>query len=62
MPSTWRTCARSCTDGLAADALTVDPLDVEPFIALMAEQTRDRDAPGTIAGRAAVDRTWASAT
>ncbi len=44
--------------GLAADALTVDPLDVEPFIALMAEQTRDRDAAGTIAERAAADRTW----
>jgi DNA helicase IV len=44
--------------GLAADRLTVDPLDVEPFIALMAERTRHREAPGTVAERAAVDRTW----
>jgi DNA helicase IV len=44
--------------GLAADALTIDPLDVEPFITLMAERTRYRDAPGTIAERAAADRTW----
>ena len=44
--------------GLAAGALTVDPLDVAPFIALMAERTKHRDAPGTIAERAAADRTW----
>jgi hypothetical protein len=44
--------------GLAAGALTIDPLDVEPFISLMAERTRHREAPGTIAERAAVDRTW----
>ena len=43
---------------LAADQLTVDPLDVDPFIELMAERTRHRDAPGTIAERAAADRTW----
>ena len=44
--------------GLAAGALTVDPLDVEPFIQLIAERTQHRDAPGTIAERAAADRTW----
>ena len=44
--------------GLAADGLTVDPLDVDPFISLMAERTRHREAPGTIAERAAADRTW----
>ena len=44
--------------GLAAGTLTVDPLDVAPFIALMAERTKHRDAPGTIAERAAADRTW----
>ena len=43
---------------LAAGGLTVDPLDVDPFITLMAERTRHRDAPGTIAERAAADRTW----
>ena len=43
---------------LEAGGLTVDPLDVEPFIKLMAERTRHRDAPGTIAERAAADRTW----
>ena len=43
---------------LEADGLTIDPLDVEPFIKLMAERTRHRDAPGTIAERAAADRTW----
>ena len=43
---------------LAAGQLTVDPLDVAPFIALMAERTRHREAPGTIAERAAADRTW----
>ena len=43
---------------LAAGGLTVDPLDVDPFIALMAERTRHRDTPGTIAERAAADRTW----
>jgi DNA helicase IV len=43
---------------LAADELTVDPLDVSPFIDLMAERTQHREAPGTIAERAAVDRTW----
>ena len=43
---------------LQAGQLTVDPLDVEPFIALMAERTGHRDAPGTIAERAAADRTW----
>jgi hypothetical protein len=45
-------------NGLASNALTVDPLDVEPFIALMAERTRHREEPGTIAERAAADRTW----
>jgi DNA helicase IV len=44
--------------GLAAGALTVDPLDVDPFITLMAERTRHREAPGTIAEQAAADRTW----
>jgi DNA helicase IV len=44
--------------GLAADGLTVDPLDVDPFISLMAERTRHREAPGTVAERAAADRTW----
>jgi DNA helicase IV len=43
---------------LAADEITVDPLDVAPFISLMAERTQHRDAPGTIAERAAADRTW----
>ena len=43
---------------LEAGGLTVDPLDVEPFIKLMAERTRHHDAPGTIAERAAADRTW----
>ena len=43
---------------LAADGLTIDPLDVEPFIALMADRTRHREALGTIAERAAADRTW----
>ena len=43
---------------LEAGGLTVDPLDVEPFIKLMAERTRHRDAPGTLAERAAADRTW----
>jgi hypothetical protein len=44
--------------GLAAGALTIDPLDIEPFIALMVERTQYRDAPGAIAERAAADRTW----
>ncbi len=44
--------------GLAAGSLTIDPLDVAPFIELMAERTRHRAAPGTIAERAAADRTW----
>jgi DNA helicase IV len=44
--------------GLAAGTLTVDPLDVQPFIAMMAERTRHREASGTIADRAAADRTW----
>jgi DNA helicase IV len=44
--------------GLAAGGLKLDPWDVEPFITLMAERTRHRDAPGTIAERAAADRTW----
>ncbi len=44
--------------GLAANRLTVDPLDVQPFIALMAEQTRPREARGTIAEQAAADRSW----
>jgi len=44
--------------GLAADQLMIDPLDVEPFIRLMAERTRHRDEPGTIAERAAADRSW----
>jgi hypothetical protein len=44
--------------GLVAGALTIDPLDIEPFIALMPERTQYRDAPGTIAERAAADRTW----
>ena len=44
--------------GLAVGALTIDPLDVQPFIAMMAERTRDREAVGTIADRAAADRTW----
>ena len=39
-------------------ALTIDPLDVQPFIAMMAERTRHREAVGTIADRAAADRTW----
>jgi len=43
---------------LAAGQLTVDPLDVDPFIALMAERAQHRDATGTIAERAAADRTW----
>jgi DNA helicase IV len=43
---------------LAAGQLVVDPLDVDPFIALMAERTQHRDAPGTVAERAAADRTW----
>jgi superfamily I DNA/RNA helicase len=43
---------------LAAGGLTVDPLDVDPFITLMAERTRHRDEPGTIAERAAADRSW----
>jgi superfamily I DNA/RNA helicase len=43
---------------LAADEITVDPLDVAPFIDLMAERTQHRDAVGTIAERAAADRTW----
>ncbi len=43
---------------LAADGLTIDPLDVNPFIDLMAERTQHREAPGTIAERAAADRTW----
>jgi superfamily I DNA/RNA helicase len=43
---------------LAAGGLTIDPLDVEPFIALMAEGTRHREAPGTLAERAAADRSW----
>ena len=44
--------------GLAVGALTIDPLDVQPFIAMMAERTRHREAAGTIADRAAADRTW----
>ena len=44
--------------GLASGGLTIDPLDVEPFINLMAERTRYREAQGTIADRAAADRTW----
>ncbi|SDS89614.1 Part of AAA domain-containing protein [Friedmanniella luteola] len=43
---------------LAADQLTIDPLDVAPFIELMAERTEHREAAGTIAERAAADRTW----
>ena len=43
---------------LAADGLTIDPLDVDPFITLVAERTQHRDASGTIAERAAADRTW----
>ena len=39
-------------------SLTIDPLDVQPFIAMMAERTRHREAAGTIADRAAADRTW----
>ncbi len=57
-PSIWLTPARWFTAGLAADQLTIDPLDVEPFIRLMAERTRHRDEPGTIAERAAADRSW----
>jgi DNA helicase IV len=44
--------------GLAAGSLTIDPLDVAPFIELMADRTRHREASGTIAERAAADRTW----
>ncbi|HEY5785113.1 MAG TPA: AAA family ATPase [Microlunatus sp.] len=44
--------------GLAVGALTIDPLDVQPFIAMMAERTRHREAVGSIADRAAADRTW----
>ena len=44
--------------GLAVGSLTIDPLDVQPFIAMMAERTRHREAAGTIADRAAADRTW----
>jgi DNA helicase IV len=44
--------------GLAVGSLTIDPLDVQPFIAMMAERTRHREATGTIADRAAADRTW----
>ena len=44
--------------GLAVGALTIDPLDVQPFIAMMADRTRHREAVGTIADRAAADRTW----
>jgi DNA helicase IV len=44
--------------GLAAGTLTVDPLDVAPFIALMAERTRHRDPVGSLAERAAADRRW----
>ena len=44
--------------GLAVGALTIDPLDVQPFIAMMAERTRHREALGTIADRAAADRSW----
>ncbi len=44
--------------GLAVGALTIDPLDVQPFIAMMAERTRHRESVGTIADRAAADRTW----
>jgi DNA helicase IV len=43
---------------LAADGLTIDPWDVDKFITLMAEGTQQRDDPGTIAERAAADRTW----
>ncbi|MET1004863.1 MAG: AAA family ATPase [Propionibacteriaceae bacterium] len=43
---------------LEAGQLTVDPLDVDPFIALMAERTQHRAAPRTVAERAAADRTW----
>jgi superfamily I DNA/RNA helicase len=43
---------------LAAGQLTVDPLDVDPFITMIAERNQQRDAPGTIAERAAADRTW----
>ncbi|HEY5979389.1 MAG TPA: AAA family ATPase [Microlunatus sp.] len=44
--------------GLAEGSLTIDPLDVQPFIAMLAERTRHREAAGTIADRAAADRTW----
>ena len=44
--------------GLAVGSLTIDPLDVAPFIAMMAERTRHREAAGTIADRAAADRSW----
>jgi DNA helicase IV len=43
---------------LAAGELTVDPLDVDPFISLMAERTQHREAAGTVAERAAADRSW----
>jgi DNA helicase IV len=43
---------------LAAGQLTVDPLDVDPFITMIAERNQQRDAPGTIAERAAADRSW----
>ena len=43
---------------LSAGQLTVDPLDVDPFIELMAERTQHREVRGTIAERAADDRTW----
>jgi DNA helicase IV len=43
---------------LAADQLTIDPLDVAPFITLMAERTQHREDRGTIAERAAADRSW----
>jgi hypothetical protein len=43
---------------LAAGQLTVDPLDIDPFIELMADRTRPREPVGTVAERAAADRSW----
>jgi hypothetical protein len=43
---------------LAAGRLKLEPWEIDDFIELMAERTRPREAPRTIAERAAADRTW----
>ncbi len=43
---------------LAAERLKLEPWEIDDFIELMAERTRPREAPRTIAERAAADRTW----